>query len=160
MNTREFFAQQFRSEKPKFLAVLRAIPDGQLDYRPHERNSTAGEIAWFLVLELRTLVDALTKGEHRWEQPPAPETPAAIADEYEKAAEALETALANADDAQWESEGKLYFGDKLMMNRPRGEILWDFLHDAIHHRGQLSVYLRPMGGKVPSIYGPSGDSRS
>lgn len=160
MNTREFFIRQFHSERPKFVSVLRAIPAGKLDYRPHERNSTAGQIAWFLVLELQTLVDALTKGEHRWEQTPAPQAPEAIADEYEKAAHALEEALATADDPQWESEGKLYFGDKLMMNRPRGEILWDFLLDAIHHRGQLSVYLRPMGGTVPSIYGPSGDSRS
>jgi uncharacterized damage-inducible protein DinB len=160
MNTREFFVKQFQSERPKFVAVLRAMPAGQLDYRPHERNSTAAQIAWFLVLELRTLVDTLTNGEHRWEQPPPPATPDAIADEYEKAAEELTTALDKADDAQWESEGKLYFGDKLMMQRPRGEILWDFLHDAIHHRGQLSVYLRPMGGTVPSIYGPSGDSKS
>ena len=38
-----------------------------------------------------------------------------------------------------------------------GEMLWGFLFDAIHHRGQLSSYLRPMGAKVPSIYGPSGD---
>jgi uncharacterized damage-inducible protein DinB len=36
-------------------------------------------------------------------------------------------------------------------------MVWGFFFDAIHHRGQLSVYLRPMGGKVPSIYGPSGD---
>jgi uncharacterized damage-inducible protein DinB len=35
--------------------------------------------------------------------------------------------------------------------------LWLFFFDAIHHRGQLSTYIRPMGGKVPSIYGPSGD---
>ena len=38
-----------------------------------------------------------------------------------------------------------------------GEFFWFSLLDAIHHRGQLSVYIRPMGGKVPSIYGPSGD---
>ena len=37
------------------------------------------------------------------------------------------------------------------------EMLWGFLFDAIHHRGQLSSYLRPMGAKVPSIYGPSAD---
>jgi uncharacterized damage-inducible protein DinB len=40
------------------------------------------------------------------------------------------------------------------------QFLWFILFDAIHHRGQLSAYLRPMGGKVPSIYGPSADSKS
>jgi len=39
----------------------------------------------------------------------------------------------------------------------RGDILWMALHDMIHHRGQLSVYIRIAGGKVPSIYGPSAD---
>jgi uncharacterized damage-inducible protein DinB len=43
------------------------------------------------------------------------------------------------------------------MERPTVEFLWDFMFDAIHHRGQLSAYLRPMGAKVPSIYGPSAD---
>jgi uncharacterized damage-inducible protein DinB len=159
MNTREFFIKQFKAERPKFVAVLRALPDAKLDYKPHDRNSAARDIAWFLVLELQTLVDTLTKGEHRWNQPPAPKTAAAIADEYEKTADAFEKALASADDARWEQEGKLYFGEKLMMSRPRGEILWDFLLDAIHHRGQLTAYLRPMGGKVPPVYGPSADSK-
>ena len=44
-----------------------------------------------------------------------------------------------------------------MEERRRGDVLWYSLHGLIHHRGQLSVYLRMVGGKVPSIYGPSGD---
>ena len=48
-------------------------------------------------------------------------------------------------------------GDKLYMEQPLGTFLWYFFFDAIHHRGQLSTYIRPMGGKGPSIYGPSGD---
>src|SRR5689334_7291005 len=46
-------------------------------------------------------------------------------------------------------------------NHPQGHVgglLWIALFDAVHHRGQLSAYIRPMGGKVPSIYGPSADS--
>jgi GMP synthase (glutamine-hydrolysing) len=49
---------------------------------------------------------------------------------------------------------------KMVMEMPIGEFLWFILFDAIHHRGQLSAYIRPMGGSVPAIYGPSGDSRS
>ena len=159
MNTREFFIRQFAAERPKFVSVIRALPDEKLDYKPHERNSTARTIAWFLVLELETLVDVLTKGEHRWNQPEAPKTSSALAAEYEKQADAMEKALASANDEVWAEEAKLYFGDKLMMSRPRGEIVWDFFFDAIHHRGQLTAYLRPMGGKVPSIYGPTADTR-
>jgi uncharacterized damage-inducible protein DinB len=46
---------------------------------------------------------------------------------------------------------------KLYREAPVGELLWYIFFDAIHHRGQLSTYIRPMGGQVPSIYGPSGD---
>ena len=81
----------------------------------------------------------------------------AIAGEYEAAADALERALATTDDARWEENCSLYFGDKLIKTAPIGETLWDFLFDAIHHRGQLTAYLRPMGGKVPAVYGPSAD---
>jgi uncharacterized damage-inducible protein DinB len=44
------------------------------------------------------------------------------------------------------------------MEMPRQGLAWMLMLDAIHHRGQLSTYLRPMGGKVPSIYGPSADT--
>ena len=159
MNTREHFIRQFKSERPKFLSVIRAIPPGKLDYKPHERNSTAGTIAWFLVLELRALVDLLKSGENRWTQPPTPQSVDAIAAEYEKAAQEMQFALGSIDDAGWEREGRMLVGEKVIMARPVGEILWDFFFDAIHHRGQLTAYLRPMGGKVPSVYGPSADSQ-
>ena len=48
--------------------------------------------------------------------------------------------------------------DRVVLERPAGDIVWLFHFDEIHHRGQLSTYLRPMGAKVPSIYGASGDS--
>ena len=58
---------------------------------------------------------------------------------------------------EWGQSTKLYIGDKMIKEQPLGDFLWYMFFDAIHHRGQLSTYIRPMGGKVPSIYGPSGD---
>ncbi len=72
---------------------------------------------------------------------PAPGIAESIA-AYEQYPATLEAKLATVDDAKWESPARMLFG---------------FLFDAVHHRGQLSSYLRPMGAKVPSIYGPSGD---
>ena len=54
----------------------------------------------------------------------------------------------------------MYYNGKLMKTSPLGETVWDFFHDAIHHRGQLTTYIRPMGGKVPGVYGPSADTRA
>ena len=149
--TREFFITQFAAERPKFVNVIRAIPEGKLDYRPHERSTPAGGIAWFLVLELRALADLVKSHENHWQQPAPPKTTAAIASEYEKAAAEMETLLKSTDEAAWARDSKMFVGDRLIKSAPLGETLWDFFLDAIHHRGQLSSYLRPMGAKVPSM---------
>jgi uncharacterized damage-inducible protein DinB len=161
MSTREFFTERFRIERPAFEKVIRALPDDQLGYRPTERNSAAGDVAFFLTSTLRYLVEAFDTGEiHRSPGvPPHPATSAAIADEYAKQADALEKRLASMDDAQWNRDAGMYFGDKLVRTMKARDIAWMFLFDAIHHRGQLTAYLRPMGGKVPAVYGPSADEK-
>jgi len=63
------------------------------------------------------------------------------------------------DAAQLETTVKFVTGPKKMSDLRRLDVLWFLLNDQIHHRGQLSVYLRMAGGKVPSIYGPSGDEK-
>ncbi len=158
MSTREFFIERFETERPAFVNVIRALPNDKLDYKPHERSSAAGDIAWFLVLELRALVQMIKTSEMHWEQPASPGTVDAIATAYEAAANDMQKELAATDDAKWESEARMFFGGKLVKASPLGETIWDFFFDAIHHRGQLTVYIRPMGGKVPSTYGPTADS--
>ena len=59
---------------------------------------------------------------------------------------------------QWTRVGQLRVGGRVALEEPAGDIVWLFHFDEIHHRGQISTYLRPMGAKVPSIYGSSGDS--
>jgi len=65
--------------------------------------------------------------------------------------------LATVDDAKWDSKARLLMDGKAGWETTLGDMLFGFLFDAIHHRGQLSSYLRLMGAKVPSIYGPSAD---
>ena len=61
------------------------------------------------------------------------------------------------DDTAWHRDGRFRSGEKEYPGQPVGQFLWYILFDAIHHRGQLTTYIRPMGGRVPSVYGPSGD---
>jgi uncharacterized damage-inducible protein DinB len=159
MSTREYFTKTFRREWPVFVKVLRAIPEGQIDYKPHERSSAAGDIAWFLVNELGCLNDAIESGRSDFPEAPRAATLDEIISAYEAQARELEQRVSTIDDERWLSEAGMYFRDKLIRNYVIEDLCWDFLHDAIHHRGQLSAYLRPMGGKVPSIYGPSGDEK-
>ena len=97
------------------------------------------------------------RGELDYVLPPAPATLGESIAAYERNASELEKRLSRLDDAAWEKPVRFLMDGKMAWEAPLGEMLWGFLFDAIHHRGQLSSYLRPMGAKVPSIYGPSAD---
>jgi len=155
-NAREYYAQCFMAEKPVFVRVLKALPTGQAGYRPHERSTSAGDIAWLLASELHDACELVDRGEASFAPRPAPGIAESVA-AYEKNAAALEARVSKMDDAAWEKKARLLMNGQVMWEAPLGDMLFGFLFDAIHHRGQLSSYLRPMGGKVPSIYGPSGD---
>jgi len=157
MNTREYFVQCFKGEKPKFVKVLKAIPADRASYTPHPRSMTAADIAALLAGELHDACEIFDKGELNFVPPKTPASVGESVAAYEKNADALEQRVAKADDAAWARNAKFLMDGKVVWEAPLGDMLWGFLFDAIHHRGQLSTYLRPMGAKVPSIYGPSAD---
>jgi uncharacterized damage-inducible protein DinB len=100
-----------------------------------------------------------TGSRRRWRPALNPALPPELNGILAEALEKLDEKVAALDDAGWMRKGVMASGGKVMLEQPVGEFLWFILFDAIHHRGQLSTYIRPMGGKVPPIYGPSGDSR-
>lgn len=155
-NVREYYTQCFRNEKPAFLRVMKAVPPEQAAYTPHPRSTRAGDIVWLLASELEDACTLIDKGEVSFVARTAPGVTESIA-AFEQHASALEARLATLDDARWESSARLLMDGKPLWEASLGDMLFGFLFDAIHHRGQLSTYLRPMGAKVPSIYGPSGD---
>lgn len=155
-NVREYYKQCFEAEKPTFLKVMKAVPADQAGYTPHPRSTTAGDLVWLLASELDDACALIDTGELNYVPRPAPGIAESIA-AYETHAAALETRLASLTDAKWETKARLLMDGKPMWEATLGDMLFGFLFDAVHHRGQLSSYLRPMGAKVPSIYGPSGD---
>jgi len=157
MSVREYFFQRWEQEQPKFASVIRAMPDGQLDYTPHERSTKAGDLAWQLVEEQRMLSELVDHAVIPFNMRPRPASVGEIAKEWDSQTESLKSKLSNIDDATWGRDAQFKMGDQVLGNSPTSEFLWGFLFDMVHHRGQLTTYLRPMGGKVPSIYGPSAD---
>jgi hypothetical protein len=155
-SVREYFKECFAAEKPKFVRVLKAVPPGEAQYRPHPRSTCTGDLVWLLASELRDACDLVDRGEVSFVVRPAPAIADAVA-AYERNAADLETRLARLDDGAWERPAKMLADGRVVWEAPLGDMLFGFLFDAIHHRGQLSTYLRPMGAKVPSIYGPSAD---
>jgi uncharacterized damage-inducible protein DinB len=155
-NVREYYTQCFAAEKPTFIKVMKAVPPDKAGYKPHERSTSAGDLLWLLATELNDACELIERGEVNYVYKPSPAVAESIA-AYEKHASALEARLAAVDDAKWESKARLLMDGKVAWEATLGDMLFGFLFDAVHHRGQLSSYLRPMGAKVPSIYGPSAD---
>ena len=157
MNNREYFSQCFKAEVPKFVRVLKAVPAAGSSYRPHPRSTSAAELVWLLANELHDACVVLDKGEVNFVPSPATSDLEAAVKAYEKNAAGVRRRLAKTKDAAWKKKARFLVDGKVAWEAPLGDMMWGFLFDAIHHRGQLSTYLRPMGSKVPSIYGGSYD---
>ena len=155
-NSREYYAECFQAEKPKFFRVLKAVPADRASYRPHERSTSAADLVWLLATELHDACDLVDRGEVNFAMTASPSVPEAVA-AYEKNAAEFERKIATVDDAAWDRPVRLKVDGNVAWETSLGDMLFGFLFDAIHHRGQLSTYLRPMGAKVPSIYGASAD---
>jgi len=157
MSTRGFYLERLKAEAPKFVSVIRAVPADGTHYRPHPRSRSAGELAWMLAESMQAARELADKGKVEWTDPKSEKGVAAAADAIEAAQDSLAKRVASLKDDAWGREAQFLMGGKVMWKGALGEMLWEFLFDSIHHRGQLSTYIRPAGGKVPSIYGPSAD---
>jgi uncharacterized damage-inducible protein DinB len=153
---REFYLDRRRAESPVFLRVLKALPTDTVGYKPHERSPTAQQLVWTLTNELQSCLDVVTQNKAEWRPLPPPPLPEMVR-LFEQRSNELTDLVAKMDEASWNRTAQFYYNGKVVSEQPVGQFLWFILFDAIHHRGQLSAYLRPMVGKVPSIYGPSAD---
>ncbi len=151
MNEKALFTKFWTNESKTTRNVLARIPEDS-DYRPDPKSRTAKEIAWQVVCEETMIIEALETGKAEWAPPPLPATMKEVLAAYEKQSAGLPARWAALPAARW--DGKLeFFGSE----RPASPMAWSFLFDIVHHRGQITTYLRPMGSTVPQIYGPSGD---
>jgi len=151
MDEKARFTKFWVDESQTTHKVLSRIPEGS-DYRPDPKSRTAKEIAWQILCEERMLIDGLETGKLTWNPPEMPATMKEVVTEYEKLSATMPKRWADLPAERW--DGTLeFFGH----DREAAPMAWSFLFDIVHHRGQITTYLRPMGAKVPQIYGPSGD---
>jgi len=138
-------------------SVIEAIPLDQGDYRPEPIAKSAIELAWHIAATEKRFLDAVAAGQFDFSPIPRPES-----------------VKNSADVAAWYVQNFTPCVEKLMtLGNDQLAKLVDFrgmfqmpavayvgfvMHHTVHHRGQLSTYLRPMGAKVPAIYGESYDS--
>ena len=160
MDEKALFLKFWEKEAPATRKVISRIPEGQSDYRADPKARNAREIAWLIVREEIILGDGLEKGLLEWVDVPTPASVKEIVDTYDRHHDEVTRRMHRLDAARWEQPIPFMFGGQEVMRASGYENAWGFFFDLIHHRGQLSTYLRPMGAKVPAIYGPSADESS
>lgn len=142
--------------------VLDRLPEDGLDWGPHEKSMTLGELATHLTNLLtwqRSILERdeydLAAGPQRREALTSRES---VLGEWDEQAPKLEAALSELDEASLASEWTLRRGDHVLFAQPRLVAYRTFgVSHMVHHRGQLGVYLRLLGIPVPGVYGPSAD---
>ena len=154
MISKEDLEKLFKKEFATTLKVMRSFPGNKLDYTPHERSQTAKRVMTTFVFEM-FLMESYVFGENVDRtifQNYAPNELQTLISDFEKQSSTVISKLQNLSD-EGLSKVVEFAGAKMSA----GEFMHMMLSDQIHHRGQMSVYIRLAGGKVPSIYGPSAD---
>jgi len=156
MEEKDLLLKFWKRESATTRNVMARIPEGS-DYRPDPKSRPAREIAWQIVHEERTLIDGLEKGRIEWTDRPAPAAMKDVLAAYEKHLETFVDRLKALDDAKWGAAVPFVFGGHEVSRAAAAAQAWGFLFDIVHHRGQITTYLRAMGSTVPKIYGPTAD---
>jgi uncharacterized damage-inducible protein DinB len=155
---RDQLARAFERELATTRRVLANFPPEKSELQPHPRLKVARELAWMLVLEQKLCISAIegTLDMSSAFTPP-PASFREVVSAFEAAASEVVASIRGSSENQLRGTVKFFVAPKTVGDVPNIEFLWFILHDHIHHRGQLTVYLRMADGKVPSIYGPSAD---
>lgn len=167
MTLTTLFLAELDREVPRSRKVLEQVPPDSRDWRPHGRSMAFGYLAdlvatmpsWLALLIERDELDIAPRDEPAF-RPSESRTRAEFLEALTRSAAQARKALTSTDDTFLQTPWMLLVAGRVMAERPRHEMIRDTINHWAHHRGQMTVYLRLMGAKVPSIYGPSADDGS
>jgi uncharacterized damage-inducible protein DinB len=154
---------EFERETENTRKMLNAIPESaDFAWKPHDKSMTLGRLAGH-VAETNGdwALHTLTKDRLDWTPEMNPKTPsgkAEVLEKYEKQIAQVKPALAVMTPEKWDSNWKFVAGDQTWIDDTKYGVwrTWVINH-MVHHRAQLGVFLRLLGGKIPGAYGPSAD---
>ncbi len=138
-------------------SIIEAIPADNGDYRPDAISKSALDLAWHIAFTEMRFLDAVQAGAFDFTPMPRPDSIKNSPDLTEWYAENFNSRFEKLTKLSNEQLTKIV-DFRGMFQLPAVMYLGFILHHSVHHRGQLSMYLRPMGAKVPAMYGESFDS--
>jgi len=168
MKLTEFLLAELDREVERSRRALEQAPEGKYDWKPHEKSMIFGYLAnmvatipmWIMMeINQNELDVAPAPGESKMEQK-RPDTRAGLIEALDQTAAGARSALQQTTDEHLKTNWRLLAHGQVVMEAPRYEMIQDTINHWAHHRGQMTVYLRLMGAKVPAIYGPSADDSS
>ena len=154
----DFLIADFEYEVQTTLRVIEAVPTGHLDYQPDPKAKTGLGLVRHITLEDEWILNSIADGQ--FTNPPDDSDACGIMSPADAIARYRQKVPAALDRVRALPAEKLTANIDLLglIQMPAINLLAMALKHSVHHRGQLSTYLRPMGGKNPSIYGPSADT--
>jgi uncharacterized damage-inducible protein DinB len=163
MDIQKELIAEFDLETERTRKLLHAIPDAaDFSWKPHERSRTLGQLAAHVAeMSGDWPLTALAKDRLDWDtsqKPIRPDNKAALLEKFEKESVEARAALASFNPADWDKHWVFAADGHVLIDQPKYEVWRSMVvNHGSHHRGQLTVYLRILGAKLPGCYGPSAD---
>jgi uncharacterized damage-inducible protein DinB len=164
MTTKDYLLAELNREVDRSRLVLEQAPQGKYDWKPHEKSMIFGYLAnmvatipaW-VAMEINQDELDIAPSDGSQMKPERLDGSADLVKALDKAAESARSALAATADEHLATNWRLLARGTVVMEAPRSQMIQDTLSHWSHHRGQMTVYLRLLGAKVPAIFGPSAD---
>ena len=164
MKLTEFFLAELDSEVERSRRALEQVPEGKHDWKPHEKSMIFGYLAnmvatmpmWLAMQIKQDELDVAPADGSKMKQEPM-DTSEAFLKALDKAATDARAALEQTTEEHLMTSWRLLARGKVVAEASRYVMMQDTINHWAHHRGQMTVYLRLMGAKVPALYGPSAD---
>jgi uncharacterized damage-inducible protein DinB len=155
------FLKELEAEAPASRKCLERVPEKLFDYKPHEKSMKMGYLA-FLVADMLKWIQTMAEGKEidvaTWKPYKAKNT-AELVDYFDKNMQVIKKVLQNVSDEALTKPWALKNNGKEIMSMPAKDFIASSINHLVHHRGQLTVYMRLNNIAVPPIYGPSADER-
>ncbi len=159
MRLSEILLPELKIEATTTRKTLERVPGPSLGWRPHERSRTLGELSVHIAHLPGLFIASLAADEFDHDTHSAPEiTVPEILDAFDRNVTKAESVLGSLSNEQLFGHWRYRYGTRVIFDMPRLVVIRSTaLNHLIHHRGQLSVYLRLLNVPLPSVYGPTAD---